>query len=95
MDLEKLRLHYESVAQQDAEIEVILLKTLSKGLGEVDEVIPLTRRMESAIASARGRIEGILAEMDDDDLSLAVVASVAQGVLSARRPQQSASGRKG
>ena len=95
VDLEKLRLHYESVAQQDGEIEVILLKTLSKGLGEVDEVVPLTRRMESAIASARGRIEGILAEMNDDDLSLAVVASVAQEVLSARRPQQSASGRKG
>ena len=95
VDLEKLRLHYESVAQQDGEIEVILLKTLSKGLGEVDEVIPLTRRMESAIASARGRIEGILAEMNDDDLSLAVVASVAQEVLSARRLQQSASGRKG
>ena len=95
VDLEKLRLHYESVAQQDGEIEVILLKTLSKGLGEVDEVVPLTKRTESAIATARERIEGILAEMKDDDLSLAVVASVAQGVLSARRPQQSASGRKG
>ena len=95
VDLEKLRLHYESVAQQEDEIEVILLKTLSKGLGEVDEVVPLTKRTESAIASARDRIEGILAEMNDDDLSLAVVASVAQGVLSARRPQQSASGRKG
>ncbi len=95
VDLEKLRLHYESVAKQDGEIEVILLKTLSKGLGEVDEVVPLTRRTESAIASARGRIEGILAEMNDDDLSLAVVASVAQEVLSARRLQQSASGRKG
>ena len=95
VDLEKLRLHYESVAQQDGEIEVILLKTLSKDLGEVDEIVPLTKRTESAIASARDRIEDILAEMNDGDLSLALIASVAQGVLSARRPQQSASGRQG
>ena len=95
VDLEKLRLHYQSVAQQDGEIEVILLKTLSKGLGEVDEVVSLTKRTESAIASARDRIEGILAEMNDEGLSLAVIASVAQGVLSARRSRQSASGRKG
>ena len=95
VDLEKLRLHYESVAQQDGEMEVILLKTLSKDLGEVDEIVPLTKRTESAIASARERIEGTLASMNDDDLSLALIASVAQGILSARRPQQSASGRKG
>ena len=95
LDLEKLRLHYESVAQQDGEMEVILLKTLSKDFGEVDEIVPLTKRTESAIASARDQIEGILAGMNDDDLSLALIASVAQGILSARRPQQSASGRKG
>lgn len=95
VDLEKLRLHYKSVAQQEGEIEVILLKTLSKDLGEVDEVVPLTKRTELAIASARDSIEGILAEMNDDDLSLAVIASVAQGVLSARRPQQPSSRRKG
>ena len=95
VDLEKLRLHYESEAQRDDEIEAILLKTLSKGVGEVDEVVSLTKRTESAIASTRERIKGILAEMNDDNLSLAVVASVAQEVLSARRSQQSASGRKG
>ena len=95
VDLEKLRLHYESEAQRDDEIEAILLKTLSKGVGEVDEVVSLTKRTESAIASTRERIKGILAEMNDDNLSLAVIASVAQEVLSARRPQQSASGRKG
>ena len=95
VDLEKLRLHYESVAQQEGEIEVILLKTLSKDHGEIDEIVPLTKRAESAIVDARKRIEAILAQMNDEDLSLALIASVAQQVLSARRPRQPASEEQG
>ena len=88
VDLEKLRLHYESLAKQGGEIEVIMLKTLSRDLGEIDEIAPLTKRTESAIASAREQIQAILAQINDDDLSLALIASVAQGVLSARRTRQ-------
>lgn len=89
LDLEKLRLHYDSRARRDTDINVILLKTLSRDRGEVDEVVSLTKHTETAISDSREEMKAILSQIGDDDLALALIASVADDFLTRyRRSQQ-------
>ena len=86
LDLERLRLYYDARdASDSASIEVILLKTLSKAHGEIDETVPIDQRVINAIADARTRVGEIIDEMADDRLRLALVAAVAQDHLASRR----------
>ena len=86
LDLEKLRLHFDAKPQHDASLnEVILVKTVSKGNGEVDEVVSLNRHADAAIADARERIEKIVAGVSDPRLALALVARITDDFLTNHR----------
>ena len=65
LDLEKLRLHFDAKPRHDPGInEVILVKTVSKSNGEVDEVVSLNSHADAAIADARERIADIVSEVE-------------------------------
>lgn len=86
LDLEKLRLHFDAKPHHDASInEVILVKTVSKGGGEVDEVVSLNNHADAAIADARDRIEDIVSEVSDPQLALALVARFTNDFLTQYR----------
>ena len=91
LDLEKLRLHDDKMSKHDAgPNEAILLKTVTKGDGEIDEVVSLNRHADAAIADARERINDIVAEVDDPQLALALVARLTSDFLTQyRRSHQS------
>lgn len=91
LDLEKLRLHFDAKPRHDAGLnEAILLKTVTEGDGEIDEVVSLNRHADAAIADARERINDIVAEVDDPQLALALVARLTSDFLARyRRSQQS------
>ena len=80
LDLEKLRLHGMKSARYGPH-EVILVKTVSTRDGEVDQVVSLTKHVEVAISDARARIETILSDVNDSELSLALIARVTNDFL--------------
>ena len=85
-DLQRLKLYYDGRDASDAErMEVILLKTLSKAHGEIDETVPIDHHVARAIADARGQVKKILDDLTDDKLRLALVAAIAQDHLASRR----------
>ena len=89
LDLERLRLHFDAKSKQDGTIdEVILVKTVSKSGGEVDEVVSLNSNADAAIATARKAIEGILAGVNDRELALALVARFTNDFLTGYRTSQ-------
>lgn len=81
LELEKLRLHYESASRQDSAHEVILVKTVSSLEGEIDEVVALNQRNSAAIADAKRKIEDVLADIHDQELALALVARLTNDFL--------------
>ncbi len=86
LDLQRLRLYYDGRDASDpASIEVILLKTLSKAHGEIDETVPIDQHVATAIADARGEVAEIVDRFADDKLRLALVAAIAQDHLVSRR----------
>ena len=85
LELEKLRLHYDTKAKQESAHEVILVKTVSSQTGEVDEVVSLNRRTSDAIAEAKRRINDIIAEIRDRELALALVVELTNDFLVAYR----------
>ena len=86
LDLERLRLHFDAKSKQDGAIsEVILVKTVSKSGGEIDEVVSLNSNVDTAIASARKQIDGILGAISDRELALALVARLANDFLTGYR----------
>ena len=91
LDLERLRLHFDAKSKQDGGIdEVILVKTVSKSGGEIDEVVSLNGHADAAIADARKSIEQIIGAVNDKELALALVARLANDFLAGyRRSQQS------
>ena len=91
LDLEKLRLHFDAKPRHDAGInDVILLKAVTKEDGEIDEVVSLNRHTDAAIADARERINDIVADVDDPQLALALVARLTSDFLTRyRRSHQS------
>ena len=86
LDLEKLRLHFDAKSKQEGDVdEVIFVKKVSKSGGEVDEVVSLNSNADTAIASARKEIEGILGAVNDRKLALALFARVADDFLTVYR----------
>ena len=85
-DLQRLKLYYDGRDASDAQrMEVILLKTLSKAHGEIDETVPIDRHVARAIAEARGQVEAVVNGLSDDRLRLALVAAIAHDHLASRR----------
>ena len=80
-ELERLRLHYDTTSKQDSAQEVILVKTVSNVEGEIDEIVSFNQRNSDAIADAKGRIEEILADIQDQELALALVARLTNEFL--------------
>ena len=74
-------------------LDVILLKTLSREHGEIDETVPIDGSMEEAIAGAKRQVEQTIENVGDDRLRLALVAKMAQDYLVARR--RPATGQRG
>ena len=94
LDLQRLKLYYDGRDASDAKsIDVILLKTLSKTHGEIDETVPIDGHVATAIAGAKGEIDKIVDGLGDDRLRLALVAAVAQDHLASRR-QSATEGRR-
>ena len=85
IELEKLRLHYEATSKQDSTHEVILVKTISSLEGEIDEVVSLNQRNSAAIDDAKRRIEEVLADINDQELALALVARLTNDFLAGYR----------
>ena len=81
LELEKLRLHFETATRQDSAHEVILIKTVSTQQGEIDEVVSLNSRTTAAISDARDRIRAVLAGVHDKELALALVARMTSDFL--------------
>ena len=96
-DLQRLKLYYDGRGASVAEdLDVILLKTLSREHGEIDETVPIDGSMEEAIAGAKRRVEEALEDVGDDRLRLALVAKMAQDYLVARRrPATEERGKRG
>ena len=95
-DLQRLKLFYDSKdASATDGLDVILLKTLSRKHGEIDETVPLDDRIAKAIAHAKRKVEEALEEVDDDKLRLALVATIAHDHLAARRQGATEERRKG
>ena len=89
LDLERLRLHFDAKSRKEDRFEeVILLKTVSRSGGEVDEVVSLNRQADAAIALARKEIKEILAAVNDRELELALVARLANDFLMEYRATQ-------
>ena len=85
-DLQRLKLYYdEQGASATDGMDVILLKTLSRDQGEIDEAVPINGHMAKAIADAKRKVDEILDNVGDDKLRLALVASIAQDCLAERR----------
>ena len=85
LDIEKLRLHFDSTAKQDSAHEVILLKAVSSLTGETDEVVTLNERTRAAIANAKQRVEEVLSDIHDNELALALVAELTSDFLARHR----------
>ena len=86
LDLQRLKLYYDGRDASDAtSIEVILLKTLSKAHGGIDETVPIDQHVAEAIADTKRQIEEIVDGLADDRLRLALVADIAQDHLASRR----------
>ena len=89
LDLERLRLHFDAKSKRDGRIdEVILVKTVSKSGGELDEVVSLNSNADAAIASARKAVAKILGSVGDRDLALALVARLTNDFLREYRTSQ-------
>ena len=95
LDLQRLKLYYDKRGASVADgLDVILLKTLSKEHGEIDETVPIDGRMAKAIAGAKREVEEALEGVGDDKLRLALVAAVAQDYLVERRRATTATAAK-
>ena len=95
-DLQRLKLYYDGRgASVGEDLDVILLKTLSREHGEINETVPIDSRTARAIAEARRQVEQALKDVGDDGLRLALVAKMAQDYLVARRKPATKRGKGG
>ena len=81
LELEKLRLHFEAASKEDSAHEAILVKTISSQHGELDEIVSMNERTIAVIADAKARIEEVLADVQDKELALALVARLTTDFL--------------
>jgi len=81
-DLEKLRVQYGGEKSRgDATFEVILLRTVSQEVGELDQVIRIDKRVRDAIRSAKSELRERLDDLGDEKLQLALLAELTEEFL--------------
>lgn len=81
-DLEKLRVHYDGERQKrDVDFDVLLVRTVRKGASERDEVVCIDARTRAAINSTKAAVGRSLAELQDRELKLAVLAELADELI--------------
>ena len=88
MDLEKLRLHHESMTQSENDIDVILLKSLCKGDKEIEEIVFLNNATKTAIQDSYDKVEQLIGELNDNELALALIAKLTHEFLADYRRSQ-------
>ena len=88
MDLEKLRLHHESMAPAENDIDVILLKSLCKGDQEIEEIVFLNAATKTAIQDSYNKVAQLIGDLNDNELALALVAQLTHGFLADYRQAQ-------
>ena len=82
-DLEKLRTFYGSnKTKSNGDFDVILLRTIRQGKGEKDEVVCIDKRCNELIKERKKEVMKELNQLPDDKLKLALIAQVADEVLS-------------
>ena len=89
MDLEKLRLHHESMAQFEKDIDVILLKSLCKGDKEIEEIVFLNTATKTAIQDAYDKVSQLIGDLNDNELAIALIAKLTHEFLADYRHSQS------
>lgn len=80
LDLEKLRLHFASAVRGRSGHEVVLLKTVGDS-GPHEQVVVLSPEKNKATDDMLRKIRTLLADVEDDDLRLALVARLSRGFL--------------
>lgn len=81
-DLEKLRIHYDSLDhKRDNDFEIYLLRSIRKGAPDYDEIIAVDKKRHETISNTKSKIKEWLKELDDPDLELAALAEVVDEVL--------------
>jgi len=95
LDLETLRLHYERAATNlEGDFDVILLKSLKKGVEPVDEVVAIDKNRHEAIQCVKQELERVIGEYQDSELQLAALAEFVDGFLNDYRAKQTKSVKK-
>jgi len=85
-DLEKLRVHYQTVGNNvDSEFEVYLIRSVKKGAPDYDEVVAVDSKRHGIIKSAKQEITERLDELGEQELGLAALAEVVDEFLAKYR----------
>ena len=81
-DLEKLKVHYggENV-KQGTDFDVILVRTVRQGSGELDEVVRIDDKVREAIRSTKAELREKLDSLGDEHLQMALIAELAEEML--------------
>ena len=80
LDLEKLRLHFTAPSGSRGSHEVVLVKTVGD-TGPHEQVVVLSPEKNKATESKLEEIRRLLADLEDDELRLALVARLSRGFL--------------
>ncbi len=81
-DLEKLRIHFQTVEKHTPEdFDVYLLRSVKKGALDKDEVVAVTQAQHQAINQTRQQVTELLSGLGDKELALAALAEVVDGYL--------------
>jgi hypothetical protein len=75
-ELEKLRLHNQERIDKGADVELVLLKSVSQSAGETSVVVALDRDKRKRVEKKLNQVSKLLAELGSEDLENAVLAMV-------------------
>jgi len=94
-DLEKLRIHYESMGSKlDGDFDVYLLRSIKKGAPHYDEVVAVDQHRHEAISEAKKALKKELDDVMDNELKLAVLAELVDEFLGEYRSKTITAGEK-
>ncbi len=81
-DLEKLRIHYDSLDHKpNNDFEIYLLRSIKKGAPDYDEIVAVDKKRHDTISTIKSEIRERLKTLGDHDLELAALAEVVDEVL--------------
>ncbi len=90
IDLEKLRIHHESKSRKEKNHDVILVKTVREGDGEIDEIVSFNSHIDNAIEDVTGDLENKINKIGDKRLELAAIARLTHNILTRYKNNKSA-----